>query len=155
LSPEKLQKVEALRKSFPQEVERSMIIPVLWLVQEEHGYVPEEAIPYIAALLPVPEILVREAVTWYSMFQMKKVGKYHLQVCHNLSCALRGADNLLAYLKSKLGIAPGETTRDGKFSLSTVECLASCGTAPVMQVNDRYYENLTKEKIDQLLAELK
>lgn len=147
--------MDALRKSFPQGAERSLIIPALWLVQEQCGYVPDEAVPYLAQLLPVPEIMVREAVTWYSMFRNKKVGKYHLQVCHNLSCSLRGADGLLAHLKARLGIAPGEITADGKFSLGTVECLASCGTAPVMQVNDRYYENLTKEKVDQILADLK
>lgn len=155
LSEESLQKVEEMRQQFPPTQERSLIVPTLWLVQKEHGHVPPEAIPYIAQLLPVPEIWVKEALTWYSMFNTKKVGQYHIQVCQNLSCCLRGADDLKEYLKEKLGIGFGETTVDGKFTLSTVECLASCGTAPTMQINEEYYENLTKGKIDQILAELK
>ena len=154
LTEARLKKVEELRQQFPQNAQRSLIIPVLWLVHEQYGHVPPETIPYLAKLLPVPEIWVKEAVSWYSMFHTKKVGKYHIQLCRNLSCSLRGAEELIAYLKLKLGIDVGETTPDGKFTLSTVECLAACGSAPMMQINDRYHENLTKAKIDQILGEL-
>jgi NADH-quinone oxidoreductase subunit E len=155
LNTERLNRIEGLRQQFPKNQARSLILPVLHMIQEEHGHVPENAIPYVADLLSLPEIWVHEAVTWYSMLHIRTLGKYHIQVCHNLSCALRGAEDILEYLQQKLGIQVGETTPDGKFSLATVECLASCGSAPVMQVNETYHENLTMEKVDQILAELK
>lgn len=155
LSEESLQKIEELRKNFPDGNQLSLVIPALWIVQDEHGYVPEEAVDYLARLLPVPAILVKEALSWYSMFRKEKTGKYHIQVCRNLSCCLRGGESLLGYISKKLGIGPGETTPDGKFTLSTVECLASCGTAPVVQIDKTYYEDMTEEKLDQILAKLK
>lgn len=149
-----LQKIEGLRQQFPKNAARSLILPALWMVQQQHGYVPAEAVAAVAKALEVPEIWVKEALSWYSMFNAKKMGKYHIQVCHNLSCALRGAEDILSFLQEKLGIKVGETSGDGKFSLGTVECLASCGTAPVMLINERYYENLTRDKIVKILAEL-
>jgi NADH-quinone oxidoreductase subunit E len=106
-------------------------------------------------VLDLTPIQVYEVVTFYTLFNQKPVGKYHLQVCKTLSCALVGAGQLISHLENKLGIKVGETTEDGLFTLKTVECLASCGTSPMMQVNDAYYENLNGEKVDALLEELR
>lgn len=130
---------------------RSALIPLLHLAQKENGYLSEAAMRHVAEVLDLTPIQVYEVATFYSMFNLKPVGKYLLQVCHNLSCSLMGADSLIDYLKERLGIDIGETTPDNMFTLKTVECLASCGTAPVMQVNEDYHENLTKEKVDALL----
>jgi NADH-quinone oxidoreductase subunit E len=109
---------------------------------------------YLAGELGIPVSEVRAVATFYTMFNKEPVGKYHIQVCQNLTCSLLGAESLISYLEQKLGITCGQITPDGKFSLSRVECLGSCGTAPVMQINDDYFENLTAEKIDQILVEL-
>lgn len=154
LHADNLQKLEHLRQKYPAHAKRSLIIPCLYMIQEQYGFIPPEAPAYLAQTLAVPLIWIREAVSWYSMIQSKKLGKYHIQVCHNLSCSLRGAETLLPHIQKKLGISVGETTADEKFTLSTVECLAACGSAPVMQINEKFYENLTPEKVDQILAEL-
>ena len=136
-------------------VKRSALIPLLYVAQRDHGYVTESAMQEIAQLLKLTPPQVYETVTFYTMFNLKPVGKFHLQVCKSLMCALVGSDTVIAWIKTKLGIAPGETTTDGLFSLSAVECLAACGTGPMMQVNEDYYEQLTEEKLDRILADLR
>lgn len=134
---------------------RGALLPLLWLAQEEHGHISEEAMREIAGLLDLTPPQVYETVTFYTMYNRKPVGKYHIQVCRSLMCALVGTDSLLGWLKTKLGITTGQTTPDGFFTLSQVECLASCGTGPMMQINDDYYESLTQEKVNRILDDLK
>jgi len=131
------------------------LIPLLQELQKESGYVAEEAMDALAAFLELPYSRVKAVVTFYTMFNRAPVGKYHLQVCRNISCHMAGAPGLLERLREKLAITEGETTKDGLFTLSSVECLGACGAAPVMQVNDDYFENLTMEKLDALLEDLK
>ena len=127
------------------------ILPTLYLAQREFGHLSDEAILYVADLLGFTPARIYGVATFYTMYNKKPVGKYHLQVCRNLSCSLMGAEHLIEHVARKIGVKPGETTADGRFTLSTVECLGSCGTAPVMQVNDDYHENLTEESIDAIL----
>jgi NADH-quinone oxidoreductase subunit E len=150
---------ENARKEIAAKVEqlpdrRSVLLPALYIAQREFGYISPEVMEYLASELGLPVSEVRGAATFYTMFNKEPVGKYHIQVCQNLTCSMLGAESLISYLEKKLGIGCGQTTADGKFSLSRVECLGSCGTAPVMQINDDYYENLTPEKIDEILAGL-
>lgn len=134
---------------------RSALLPLLHLAQKEEGYVSEAAMREIAQILGLTPSQVYETVTFYTMLTLKPIGKFHIQVCKSLMCALVGSDSLLEWLHARLGIKPGETTPDKLFTLSTVECLAACGTAPMMQINDDYYERLTEAKVDQILKELK
>src|ERR1044072_9407305 len=131
------------------------MLPVLYLAQQEFGYLSPEAIEYVATLMDQPPARVQGVVSFYTMFSTKPIGRHHIQVCRTLSCALRGAEQLTGFLKKTLGIEVGQTTTDGRFTLSEVECLASCGTAPMMQINVDYYENLTEEKIEQILEGMK
>lgn len=150
---ENLRKVEEIRKRYPKQM--AAVLPVLWLAQEQFGWISEEVMQYVADLLDVPFNHILGVVTFYTMYNKKPVGKYHIQVCANVSCMLRGSDNLVEHLEKKLGVKVGETTPDKTFTLDEVECLGSCGTAPMMQVNDDYYDNLSKEKIDRLLEEFR
>jgi NADH-quinone oxidoreductase subunit E len=152
ISKENIKKVEELRKRFPNS--KALTIPVLWMVQEEHGWISDQAVEEIAKLLELPVNHVYGVVSFYTMFNRKPVGKYHIQMCTNVSCQLLGAERLSEYVCRKLDVRVGETTQDKKFTVTEVECLGSCGTAPMMQVNDDYYENLTEEKIDELLRRL-
>ncbi|MGH7165649.1 MAG: complex I 24 kDa subunit family protein [Nitrospiraceae bacterium] len=136
-------------------VRRSALLPLLWLAQTEEGYVSEAAMKEIAGILRITPPQVYEVVTFYTMLKLKPIGKFHIQVCKSLMCALVGSDVLLWWLQARLGITPGQTTPDRLFTLSTVECLASCGTGPMMQINDEYYERLTEERVDRILADLK
>jgi NADH-quinone oxidoreductase E subunit len=150
---------EAL-KEFEETVSRyptraAAMIPVLYLAQREFGYLSPEAIEYVAELMGLSPARVYGVVTFYTMLHLKPVGKYHVQVCRTLPCVLKGAEKITELLKARLGIGVGETTGDGRFTLSEVECLASCGTAPMMQVNDDYYEDLTEEKLERILEGLK
>ncbi len=149
LSEEALNRIEEVRKKYP--TARSAVLPALYIAQEEEGYVTKDAMAEIARILDIPPIQVFESATFYTMFNKKPVGRHHIQVCTNLSCSLLGAEHIVEYISRKLCIGVGETTPDGRFTLTTVECLGSCGTAPMMQVNDRYHENLTEEKIDEIL----
>jgi NADH-quinone oxidoreductase subunit E len=148
-----LTKIDSLIHQYP--FKRSALIPMLLLAQENLGYVTSEAIQQIAALAGIPEIEVREVITFYSMLRTHPVGKYHIQVCTNISCMLVGGETLLEHISKKLGIRSGETTPDGLFSLIEVECLGACCNAPAIQINYQYHQDLTLEKIDQLLDELK
>jgi NADH-quinone oxidoreductase E subunit len=136
-------------------VRRSALIPLLYLAQREEGFVSESAMKEIAGLLRLTPPQVYETATFYTMLNLKPVGKFHLQVCKSLMCGLAGSDTVIGWVKTKLGIGPGETTTDGLFTLNAVECLAACGTAPMMQVNDDYYERLTEQTFDRILADLK
>ena len=148
-----LKEVQEILPRYPDK--RSALLPVLNLAQREFGWISESVMVYVAELLELTPPKVFEVVTFYTMYHQKPVGKYLLQVCRTLSCALVGAPELVSQLQEKLGIRVGETTSDGLFTLRVVECLASCGTAPMMQVNDTYYENLTTEKLDRILEDLK
>lgn len=153
LSAEARQKIEALKGEY--ETNRSALIPALHLAQGDQGWLSEETQAEVASLLSLTPQSVREVVTFYTMFYQRPVGKYVLQVCRNLSCCLHGGHRLQHRIEEKLGIREGETTQDGRFTLISVECLGSCGTAPVVMVNDRYHENVTPEALDRLLTELR
>ncbi|MGQ9672985.1 MAG: NADH-quinone oxidoreductase subunit NuoE [Candidatus Aminicenantales bacterium] len=151
-SSQLLKEVERMIARYPKK--EAALLPVLHLVQREKGWISPAEERFVAALLGIKPIKVREVATFYTMILKRPLGKYHLQVCSNLSCTLLGAGTVLEYLKEKLGIRPGETTPDGKFSLSTVECLGACEQAPCLMVNFDYYGNLDREKIDKILASL-
>ena len=146
---------EKLRERFPAGFESSLVLPCLRRIQEDRGYVANSDIEELAAFLGVPQIQIEEVLSFYTQFRRKPIGRWHLQFCHNVSCSMNGAENVLAHVERKLGIKPGQTTPDGRYTLSTVECLGSCGTAPMMMVNDGYHENLTFAKLDDLLEGLK
>ncbi|MHB8832253.1 MAG: NADH-quinone oxidoreductase subunit NuoE [Desulfobacteria bacterium] len=133
---------------------KAAILPALHLAQKEFGYISDEAIVYLAGLVGASPAEIEGVASFYTMYNRKPVGKYHVQICRNISCSLLGAEHLIEHVSRKLGVRPGETTPDGKFTLEKVECLGSCGTAPVMQVNDEYHENLTVESIDRILDKL-
>ena len=149
LSESTRQKILGLIPKYP--FRRSALIPSLQLAQAEVGYLSPEAIADIADIFELTPNEVYEVASFYTMLFKKPVGKYVLQVCTNISCLLCDCESIMVHLQKRLGIKPGETTPDRKFTLMEVECLASCGTAPVVQINDDYYENLTPEKLDQIL----
>ena len=151
-SEETKKKIEELIAHYPQK--GAALLPVLHLTQLEFGHISSEEEKYVASLLGIKPIEVREVVTFYSMFLREPVGKYHIQVCSNLSCSILGAESLIDYLKEKLDIGVGETTADKKYTLTTVECLGACECAPCMMVNFDYYGNLDQEKIDEILDKL-
>ncbi|MFN9807674.1 MAG: NADH-quinone oxidoreductase subunit NuoE [Betaproteobacteria bacterium] len=155
LTPQQRDKFDALRRLYPAEAAPSLVLPLLHCLQEEKGWLTEADAVAVAGYIGVPAIQVVEALSWYTMFNKAPVGRHVIKVCRNISCSLRGADDIVGHLAQRLGIAVGQTTADGRFTLQTVECLASCGTAPAMQVNDRYHENITPERIDALLEELR
>jgi NADH-quinone oxidoreductase E subunit len=152
-SPETLKKFEQTVARYPKK--EAAMLPVLYLAQQEFGHLSAEAIEYVAVLMDQPPARVQGVVSFYTMFNMKPIGRHHIQVCRTLSCALGGAEKITALIKQKLGITTGQTTLDGRFTLSEVECLASCGTAPMMQINNDYYENLTEAKTEEILNSLK
>ncbi|RKX19721.1 MAG: NADH-quinone oxidoreductase subunit NuoE [Candidatus Zixiibacteriota bacterium] len=153
LSESSKEKIEGLICIFPDK--QSIILPVLHVIYDQLGYLDSKAIKEAASITEIPDVYFEEAASFYTMFPLEPVGKYLIQVCHNISCTLMGAESLIDYIKEKLGIKPGGTTADGLFTLVTVECLGSCGTAPVMRINDTYYENLTKAKVDKILETLR
>ena len=150
--PEFQQKVDAIVQRYPQP--KAALLPVLWEVQERDSWVSSDAEAWVAERLGVSPAHVHGCVTFYTMYKQRPWGKYHIQVCTTLSCMLRGCDELFEHLVRKLGIEEGEVTPDGKFSLVRVECLGSCGTAPMFQLNDDFHENLTLESVDKLLDSL-
>ncbi len=153
-TPALLAQFDALRSQYPPEMKTSLVLPLLHCVQDEHGFVTEADAVRIAEYIGMPAIQVIEALTWYTMFDREPQGRYVIKVCRNIACSLRGSENVLAHLQQKLGIGVGETTADGRFTLKTVECLASCGTAPAMQVNRTYHEQLDAAKLDRILESL-
>lgn len=152
LTPESVAAMRARAAIYPKK--KSAILPALTIAYRQVGHLNETIYKEISEAIDVPYVEVAEAATFYTLFPKQPVGKHLIQVCHNISCALVGADNLVKYLEEKLRISKGETTPDKKFTLISVECLGSCSTAPMMQINNDYYENLTREKVDQILDEL-
>ncbi|MCS5710495.1 NADH-quinone oxidoreductase subunit NuoE [Candidatus Berkiella aquae] len=155
LSQKTRNQIDEWLKKYPPEQRQAGVIAALTMVQDENGgYLTVELMDAVAAYLGMPKIAVYEVATFYSMFELKPVGKHKICVCTNISCMLKGSDDIVEYLQAKLGIKLGETTQDGKFTLKYVECLAACGGAPMMQIGREYHENLTPEKIDKILASL-
>jgi NADH-quinone oxidoreductase subunit E len=151
-----LEKIQQLIHRYPEGRQKSALLPVLHIAQEElGGYLSVDVMDYVASLLGIQPIEVYEVATFYSMFYLDKMGKYVIEVCRTGPCAISGGEQVLAHIREVLDIKPGETTPDGIFSLKEVECLGSCGTAPVMQVNTEFYEKLTPGKVDRLLDELR
>jgi len=152
-SPEAKKQIHEILKRYP--MKASAMLPLLHLAQEEEGWVSEDSMREIAKLLDLTLPKVYEVATFYSMLNFKPIGRFHLQVCKSLMCALVGSDTLIQWIDQELGIKPSETTEDGMFTLSAVECLASCGTAPMMQVNDDYFERLTLERVRHIFSDLR
>jgi len=148
------QKFEELRRAYPAGMDASLVLPLLHFVQQQNGCVTKEDAAAIAECTGVPDIQVTEALTWYTMFRREPAGRHVVKVCHNISCSLRGAQRLVDHLRKRLGVEVGGTSSDGRFTLITVECLASCGTAPAMQIGDTYHENLDEAAVDRILSEL-
>lgn len=146
-------KIEEIVARYPQK--EAAILPVLHITQQEFGSISAEEEKLVARILGIKPISVRELVTFYTMLSRESLGKYHIQVCSNLSCSLLGAGNFVDYLVEKLGIEPGETTPDKKFTLSTVECLGACERAPCMLINFNYYGEMDPKKVDEILDGLK
>jgi NADH-quinone oxidoreductase subunit E len=154
LSPALLEQFDALRREYPPGMQTSLVLPLLHCVQDAQGYVTEADAVAIAQYIGMPSIQVVEALTWYTMFERAPQGRHVIKVCRNIACSLRGSERIIAHLQQRLGIGVGETTADGRFTLKTVECLASCGTAPAMQVNRTYHEQLDEAKLDRILESL-
>jgi NADH-quinone oxidoreductase subunit E len=151
-----LAKAKLIISHYPVGKQKSALLPVLHLAQEENGgFLNVDVMDYVAKLLEIQSIEVYEVATFYTQFYLEKQGKYIIEVCQTASCAICGGEDILDYLKEKLRIEVGETTTDGLFTLKTVECLGGCGYAPVMQINTEFYEFLDREKIESLLEELK
>ena len=153
-SQEKLKEVQEIIGRYPEGKQRSAVIPVLHLAQQEFGgWLSTQTMDYVASLLNMLPIEVYEVASFYSMYNLRPVGKYMFEVCQTGPCMLNGSDQVIQYIYDKLGIRPGETTADGLFTLKTVECLGACGYAPMMQLGKNYREHLTKEKVDQIIEE--
>ena len=149
-----IEKFDRVKAGYPREMQASLVVPLLMLVQEEKGYVEPDDARTVADYAAVPLSQVLEALSWYGMLFREPVGRHVIKVCRNIACSLRGSDRMLRHLEARLGVKAGETTADGKFTLITVECLASCGPAPAMQVGDTYHEELSEAKIDGILERL-
>lgn len=148
----KAQVAELLEK-YPTKM--AALLPVLWIAQERFGWIDDDAMQLVADTLELPVSHVYGVVTFYTMYYRRPMGRYHVQVCTNIACMLRDAYDVLSRFKTSLGISTGETTPDKMFSLDEVECLAACGTAPCVQINDKYYEPVRPEDVDELIAELR
>jgi len=153
LSEGSLRRIEQLKTRYQHP--QAVLLEALWMWQGEHGWVSEEGMRYVGDLVGAPYHHVLGVVTFYTMFNQKPVGRHKLEVCTNVSCMLRNSERLLKHIEERLQIKTGETTPDNRFTLVEAECLGSCGTAPVMQVGDRYYENLDAAGVDKILDELK
>lgn len=148
--------VRKIMARYPEERKKSALLPILHIAQAEFGgWLSPETMDYVASILELQPIEVYEVATFYSMYNLKPTGNCVIEVCHTAPCMLKGAGEIIAYFEKKLGIKVGETTSDGKFTLQAVECLAACGTAPVMRVGNRYHENMTCEKVDEFIEKQK
>ena len=153
-SEKSLTKVTEIIARYPQGKQKSALLPVLHMAQNEFdGWLDVPVMDYVASLLSIEPIEVYEVASFYSMYNLKPVGKFVFEVCHTGPCMLNGSDNIIDYIKNKLNIKAGETTADGMFTLKTVECLGACGYAPMMQLGKHYREHLTKEKVDAIFEE--
>lgn len=149
-----LAEVKRLVARYPDGKHKSALLPVLHLAQEQFGgWLSTETLDYVASILNLSPIEVYEVATFYSMYNLQPVGKHVFEVCQTGPCMLNGSDEIIEYIREKLGIRPGETTSDGLFTLKTVECLGACGYAPMMQMGKHYREHLTREQVDQIIAE--
>lgn len=140
---------------YPADRSRSALIPLLFVIQHERGWIDNPGVNFLAKFLNLEVTDVWETATFYSMFNMRPIGRHHIQICKTLSCKIMGEPDITEHICSKLGIHPGETTEDGKFTVSLVECLGSCGTAPMMQIGFDYHEDLTTENVDKILEACK
>ncbi|NML19289.1 NAD(P)H-dependent oxidoreductase subunit E [Pseudoflavitalea sp. G-6-1-2] len=155
-SDEQLKKVQEIVERYPDGKQKSALIPVLHLAQETFGgWLSAESLDYVASLLKIEPIEVYEVATFYSMYNLKPVGRYVFEVCQTGPCMVKGSDDIVDHIKTTLGIGVNETTADGLFTLKTVECLGACGYAPMMQLGKHFREHLTKEKVDGIVAELR
>ena len=154
-SPEVVEEMRSHLVKYPPERKRSALIPLLFVVQRERGYIDNPGVNFLAKFLDLMVTDVWETATFYSMLNMRPIGRHHIQICKTLSCKVMGEPEITNHICNKLGIHPGETTEDGKFTVSLVECLGSCGTAPMMQIGFDYHEDLTTEKVDKILADCK
>ena len=155
-TPEDQAKVREMLARYPSDQRESAIMPALWLAQERFGFISQDAVDLVASSLDVDASEVAGVATFYTMYHLEPVGRHVIQICCTLSCSLMGAEALVKRFEQKLGIHAGETTKDGRFTLKKVECLASCGTAPMLQVNeDRFLENLTEADVDRIVDSLK
>jgi len=152
LTAESVARIKDAAARYP--ILKSAILPALTIAYRQIGHLNEDIYDEISEVLNIPAGEIAEAASFYTMFPKQPVGKYLIQVCHNISCALLGAESLIGYLEHKLGVQVGETTPDNLFTIVRVECLGSCATAPMMQINQDYYENLTKKKVDRILEQL-
>ncbi|CAN5726814.1 NADH-quinone oxidoreductase subunit NuoE [soil metagenome] len=152
-SPAVVEEMTSHVAKYPADRTRSALIPLLFVIQRERGYVDNAGVNFLSKFLGLAVTDVWETATFYSMFNMRPVGRHHLQICKTLSCKIMGEPEITDHVCSKLGIHPGETTEDGKFTVSLVECLGSCGTAPMMQIGFDYHEDLTVAKVDKILEE--
>ena len=152
LSPESMTCVKEVMAHYPNK--QAALLPILHIVQEEKGYVPEELEADVAEIVEVPVVKVREVLLFYTLFNRLPVGKYHVQLCRTISCTLCGHRDILKHVQEKFGIEAGQTTPDGKYTLNVVECLAACETAPMIQINEKYYGNLSTQRIDEILTGL-
>ncbi|MBP6431879.1 MAG: NAD(P)H-dependent oxidoreductase subunit E [Ferruginibacter sp.] len=153
-SSEQINKVNEIISRYPEGKQKSALLPVLHMAQDEFGgWLDVPVMDYVASLLNIEPIEVYEVASFYSMYNLKPVGKYMFEVCQTGPCMVSGSDNIIEYIKQKLGIKVGETTADGMFTLKTVECLGACGYAPMMQLGKHYREHLTPEKVDAIIEE--
>jgi len=153
-SPKIIDEMKSHLEKYPPERSRSALIPLLMLVQRERGWIDNAGVNFLAQFLNLEVTDIWETATFYSMFNLREIGRHHIQICKTLSCKIVGEPEITEHICGKLGIHPGETTPDGKFTVTMVECLGSCGTAPMMQIGFDYHENLTREKVDQILDSL-
>ncbi len=154
-SNENLLKAKDIVKMYPKNYRESSIMPLLSMAQSQNdGWLPKKAIEYVSKFLNVPEMKVLEIATFYSMYNLSPVGKHHIEICTTSPCMLRGSDNLLEKLKNWIGINTGEITDDNKFSLNRVECLGACVNAPVVKINENYYEDLDLQSFEELINKL-
>lgn len=152
-SAEAKQQLDNIVKKYP--TRKAALLPALWLAQEQYdGWLPPEAMQEVAGYLGLPPAEVEGVATFYTMYNKEPIGKFHIEVCHNIACMVRGADDLISHIGEKLGIEKGETTPDRKFTLNGAECLGACANAPCLMIGDKYYEDVTKDGADRILDEL-
>lgn len=154
LSQESQYQIDQEVAKYPFEQKQAAVMAALRIAQQETGWLSQETLQYIALRLEIPAIRVAEVATFYSMYDLQPIGKHKISLCTNISCMLRGSDDIVKHIQDKLKIKLGETTTDGKFTLKEVECLAACGGAPMMQIDDEYFENLTPGRVDEILERM-
>ena len=153
-TPERLAQARDIIARYPAGKQKSALLPLLHILQEQEGWTPTEGMDYVAGLLAIEPIEVYEVASFYTMYHLKPVGKHVIEYCRTGPCVLMGAEDVFAHLKQRLGIEAGQTTVDGQFTIKEVECLAACGMGPVFQIREQYYMNLTNERVDEIVDEL-